>query len=112
MLVHARGSRCAREETSSDAEPARGGHEPSSEVDPARGGVSPRARRTLLEGVPCWATLVGRGGHRGGLCCVCMFCVRFEVCLRFAFFQVLSMIPPGFFRPLWLSPTFGTSEQD
>jgi hypothetical protein len=32
--------------------------EPSSEAEPARGSVSPRARRTLLEEVPCWAALV------------------------------------------------------
>jgi hypothetical protein len=59
--------------------------------------VSPRARRTLLEGVPCWATLVGRGGHRSvGLCCVRMFCVMFEVCLCFVFFAGFKQDSPGF----------------
>jgi hypothetical protein len=62
------------------------GHEPSSEVDLARGGA-----------------LLGRsGGPRGpprcGLCCVCMFCVRFEVCLRFAFVAGFKQdSPPRFF---------------
>jgi hypothetical protein len=72
--------------------------EPSSEAEPARGGgVSPRARRTLLEGVPCWATLVGRGGHRSvGLCCVRMFCVMFKVCLCFVFFAGFKQDSSGF----------------
>jgi hypothetical protein len=47
-----------------------------------------------------------QGPPRRGLCCVCMFCVRFEVCLRFAFFADFKQDPPRFFRgPSWLSPT-------
>jgi hypothetical protein len=85
MPVHACGSRCAREGTSSEAEPARGRRGPSSEVDLARGGA-----------------LLGRsGGPRGppwrGLCRVCMFCV-----LRFL--QVLSRIPPGVLGTLLAVP--------
>jgi hypothetical protein len=57
--------------------------------------VSPRARRTLLEGAPCWAALVGREGHHGVGCAVC---VRFVLCSRsvcvLCFLQVLSRIPP------------------
>jgi hypothetical protein len=101
MLVPAGGSRCAREgarsrerEPSSESDFARGGREPSSEAGLARGGA-------LLgrSGGP-------RGSSRRGLCCVPMFCVMFEVCLGFVFLQVLSRIPPWFFRgPSWLSPT-------
>jgi hypothetical protein len=112
MPVHACGSRCACEGTSSEADPARGRRGPSSEADPARGGVSPRARRTSveggvsprarrtsLEGALCWAALVGRGGHRGMDRVGCVFCVRPEVCFAFCvlhFLQVLSRIPPCF----------------
>jgi hypothetical protein len=80
---------------SSEAEPARGWRGPSSEAGSARGSVSPRARRTLLEG----GALLGRsGGPRGpsrhGLCCVRMFCVRFEVCLCFVFFAGFNQDSP------------------
>jgi hypothetical protein len=111
MPVHARGSRCAREETSSEAEsargrrepsreaePARGRPEPSSEADPARGGREPLSEADLARG----GALLGRsGGPRGpprrGLCCVYMFCVRPEVGFVFCvFLQVLSRIPPIF----------------
>jgi hypothetical protein len=54
--------------------------------------VSPRARRTLLEGAPCWAALVGRGGHRGVGCAVC---VCFVLCLCFAFFAGFKQGSPG-----------------
>jgi hypothetical protein len=108
MPVHACGSRCAREGTSSEAELARGRQRPSSGAEPARGsvsprarrisfegGVNPRARRTLLEGVPCWAALVGRGGHRSGGRAVCAcFVLGLRCVLRFL--KVLSRIPPGF----------------
>jgi hypothetical protein len=110
MLVHACGSRCAREVTSSEADPARGRQGPSSEAhlvrgerepwseaDLVRGGREPSSEADLLEGVPCWAALVGHWGHRGvgramcvcfalGLRCVCILC----------FLQVLSRIPPGY----------------
>jgi hypothetical protein len=46
---------------------------------PLEGGGDPRARRTLLEGAPRWAALVGRGGHRGVGCAVC---VCFLLCSR------------------------------
>jgi hypothetical protein len=93
MLVPVCGSRRAREGASSEAEPAR-------EI------VSPRARRTLLEGVPCWAALVGRGGHRGVGCavCVCFVLCSRSVCVL-CFLQVLSKIPSFFRGPSWLSPT-------
>jgi hypothetical protein len=64
------------------------GFEPSSEADLARGGA-----------------LLGRfGGPRGpprrGSCCVCVcFVLGPRLGLRFAFFQVLSRIPPGFLDP-------------
>jgi hypothetical protein len=110
MLVPVCRSRCAREGASSEAEPARGGRgpsseaeparggrEPSSEADHARGGVSPRARRTLLEGVPCWAALVGRGGDRVVGCAVCVcFGLRSKSVCVLCFLQVLSRIPPVF----------------
>jgi hypothetical protein len=76
MHVHACGSRCAREGTSSEAEPARGRWGPSSEADLIRGGVTPRARRTLLEVALCWAALVGCGGRRGVDRVVRVFCVK------------------------------------
>jgi hypothetical protein len=59
--------------------------------------VSPRARQTLLEGAPCWAALVGRGGHRG---------VGRAVCACFVFFAGFKQDSPRFFRgPSWLSST-------
>jgi hypothetical protein len=58
------------------------------------GGVSPRARRNLLEGAFDWATLVGRGGHRGvGRALRVSLSKR---CVLFRFLQVLSRIPPVF----------------
>jgi hypothetical protein len=116
-MLPACGSRCARERASSEAEPARGRRglsseaetrsrerEPSSEAEPARGSVSPRARRALLEGAPCWAALVGCGGHRGVGCavCVCFVLCSRSVCVL-CFFQVLSS-PPGFLRTLVAVP--------
>jgi hypothetical protein len=46
-------------------------------------------------GVPCWAALVGRGGHRGVGRAVC---ACFVLCLScvLRFLQVLSRIPPSF----------------
>jgi hypothetical protein len=93
MPVLACESRCAREGASSEAEPARGRRGPSSEAEPARGSVSPRARRTSLEGAPCWAALVGRGGHRGVGRAVCAcFVLGLRCVLRFL--QVLRRILP------------------
>jgi hypothetical protein len=86
MHVPACGSRYAREGASSEAEvnprarrnPLEGGVYPRARRSlleggvyprarriPLEGGVSPRARRNPLEGAFDWATLVGRGGHRG-----------------------------------------------
>jgi hypothetical protein len=97
MLVPVCGSRRASEGASSEAEPARGRRGPSSEAEPARGSVSPRARRTSLEGVPCWTPLVGRGGpSRRGLCYVRVFRVMFEGCLCFVFFAGFKQDSPGF----------------
>jgi hypothetical protein len=69
--------------------------------------MSPRAKRTLLEGAPCWAALVGRGGLRGVGCAVCIcFALSSRCVCVLCFLQVLSRIPPRFFRgPSWLSPT-------
>jgi hypothetical protein len=71
------------------------------------GGVNPRARRTSLEGVPCWAALVGRGGHRGVGRAVCAcFALGSRCVLRFAFFAGFKQDSPWFFRgPSGLSPT-------
>jgi hypothetical protein len=83
MLVLVCGSRCAREGASSEADLARGGHEPLSVADLARGGA-----------------LLGHSGLRGpswrGLCCVRMFCVMFEVCLCFVFFAGFKQDSLGF----------------
>jgi hypothetical protein len=112
MPAHSCGSRCAREGTSSEADPARGRWGPSSEADLARGrrgpsseadlirrGLSPRARRTSLEGVLCWATSVGRGGHFGVDRVVRKFCVRPEVAFTFCvFFAGFQRDSPRFFR--------------
>jgi hypothetical protein len=83
MLVHACGSKCAREGTSREADPIRGRRGSSSEVYLLEVGVSPRARRTSLEGALCWAASVGRVGHRGVDHVVCIFCVRPEVGFAF-----------------------------
>jgi hypothetical protein len=82
MPVHARGSRCACEGTSSEAEPAQGGREPSSEADLIRGGRDPSSEADLARG----GALLGRfGGQRGpprrGSCCVCV--LRFALFYRF-----------------------------
>jgi hypothetical protein len=72
-----------------------GGVSPGARRNPLDGGVSPRARRNLLDGAFDWATLVGRGGHRGvgRARCVCLS----KRCALFLFFlQVLSKIPPVF----------------
>jgi hypothetical protein len=73
MPVPACGSGRAREEASSEAEtnpragrsPLEGGVNPRARRSPLEGGMDPRARWSLLEGALDWATLVGRGGHRG-----------------------------------------------
>jgi hypothetical protein len=132
MPVHACGCRCAREGTSSEADPARGRRGPSSEADPARGrrgpssqadpargrrepsseadliqgGLSPRTRRTSLEGALCWTASVGRGGRHDVDRVVCMFGVRPEVGFVFCVFAGFKQDSPRFFRgPSWLSPT-------
>jgi hypothetical protein len=85
MPVPACGSGRAREEASSKAE------------------TNPRARRSLLEGALDWATLVGRGDHRGvdralGVC----LSERYFVSVFLGFKQD----SPGCFRgPSGLSPT-------
>jgi hypothetical protein len=66
--------------------------------------MNPRARRTLLEGVPCWAALVGRGGHRGvGRGVRACFVLGSRCVLRFAFFAGFKQDPPFFRGPSWLS---------
>jgi hypothetical protein len=84
MPVHACGSRCAREGTSSEADPARGRRGPSSEADPARGRREPSSEAELIRGglepsseadLARGGALLGRfGGPRGpprrGSCCV------------------------------------------
>jgi hypothetical protein len=60
MPVPVRGSGRAREEASSEAE-----MNPQARRSPLEGGVNPRVGRSPLEGALDWATLVGRGGHRG-----------------------------------------------
>jgi hypothetical protein len=96
MLVHACGSRCAREGTSSEADPARGRCEPSSEADLIRGGLSPRARRTSLEVALCWAASVGRGGRHDVDRVVCIFGVRPEVGFAFCVFSGFNQDSPDF----------------
>jgi hypothetical protein len=86
MPVHACGSKCTREGTSSEADPARERCEPSSAADLIRGGLSPRARRTSLEGALCWAASVGRGGRHNVDRVVCIFGVRLEVGFAFCVF--------------------------
>jgi hypothetical protein len=69
-------------EPSSEAEPARGGREPSSEAEPAR------------RGVPCWAAVVGRRGHRGVGRALCA-CLDKRCVMLLFFLQVLSRIHPS-----------------
>jgi hypothetical protein len=58
------------------------------------GGVSPRARWNLLEGAFDWATLVGRGGHRGvGRALRVRLSKR---CALFLFFAGFEQDSPGF----------------
>jgi hypothetical protein len=74
--------RRAREGASSEAEvnprarrsPLEGGVYPRTRRSPLEGGVYPRAGRSLLEGALDWATLVGRGDHRGvgRALCLCL----------------------------------------
>jgi hypothetical protein len=67
---------------------------PRARRNPLEGGVSPRARWKPLEGAFDWATLVGRGGHRGvGRALRVRLSKR---CVLFRFLQVLSRIPPIF----------------
>jgi hypothetical protein len=74
MLAPGCWSRCTREGSLERGGTRSRGRESSSEADPARGGVSPLARRTWLEGALDWATLVGRGGHHsvGRDVCTCL----------------------------------------
>jgi hypothetical protein len=80
--------------------------EPRARRSPLEGGGGPRARRNPLEGAralerggprsrgaPRWAVLVGRGGHRGVGCAVC---VCFVLCLCFVFFAGFKQDSPGF----------------
>jgi hypothetical protein len=79
---------------------------PRARRSPLEGGGDPRARQTLLEGAPCWAALVGCGGHRGVGCAVCICFVldpRLGLCFG-VFLQVLSMIPPDFLGTLMAVP--------
>jgi hypothetical protein len=106
MPVHACESRCAREGTSSKADPAQGRLEPSSEADLIRGRREPSSEADLTRG----GALLGRfGGPRGpprcGSCCV-YFALGPKLVLCFSFFAGFKQDSPRFFRgPSWLSPT-------
>jgi hypothetical protein len=112
MPVHTCGSRCAREGTSSEADPARGRRGPSSEADPARGRRGPSSETDLTreQREPSSEADLARGGvllgrfgwprgpPRRGLRCVYI--------LRFRFFAGFKQDSPRYFRePSWLSPT-------
>jgi hypothetical protein len=81
MPVPACGGGCAREGAPSEAEVyprvrrslLEGGVYPRARRSPLEEGVSPRAGRSLLEGALDWATLVGRGDHRGVGRASCMY---------------------------------------
>jgi hypothetical protein len=66
--------------------PLKEGGDPRARRTSFEGGLSPRARQTSLEGALCWAALVGRGGHHGVDCVVCMFCIRPEIGFAFCVF--------------------------
>jgi hypothetical protein len=70
---------------------------------PLEGGGDPRARRNPLEGVPCWAALVGCGAIAAwAVLCAYVSCYVCVLC----FFAGFKQDPPRFFRgPSWLSPT-------
>jgi hypothetical protein len=115
MPVPACGNRRECEGASSEAEvsprarrnPLEGGMSPRARRNPLEGGVCPRARRNLLEGAVCprarrnllegafdWATLVGRGGHRG---VVPALRVRLSKrCALFLFFTGFKQDSPSF----------------
>jgi hypothetical protein len=89
MPVPACGNRCECERASSEAEVS-----PRARRNLLEGAVSPRARRNLLEGAFDWATLVGRGGHRG---VGCALRVRLSKrCALFLFFIGFKHDSPGF----------------
>jgi hypothetical protein len=74
--------------------PLEGGVSPRERRNPLEGDVIPRARQNPLGGAFDWATLVGRGGHRGvGRALRVRLSKR---CVLFRFLQVLSRIPPVF----------------
>jgi hypothetical protein len=133
MPVHACRSKCAREGTSSEADPARGRRgpsseadptrgrrEPSSEADPARGRCEPSSEVDLIRGgfEPSSEADFARGGRFAGplwwaagattawiVLCVC-FALGPRLVLRFVFFAGFKQDSPRFFRgPSWLSPT-------
>jgi hypothetical protein len=74
--------------------PLEGGVSPRAGRNPLEGAVSPRARRNLLEAAFDWATLVGRGGHRGvGRALRVRLSKR---CALFSFFAGFKQDSPGF----------------
>jgi hypothetical protein len=102
MPVPACGNRRECEGASSEAEasprarrnPLEGGVSPRARRILLEGGVSPRARRNLLEGAFDWATLMGRGGHRGvGRALRVRLSKR---CALFLFFTGFKQDSPGF----------------
>jgi hypothetical protein len=119
MPVPACGSKYARDGASSEVEvnpqarqsllegavsprarrnPFEEGVSPRARQNPLEGGVSPRARWNPLEGAFDWATLVGRGGHRGAGRALRVHLSK--RCILFRFLQVLSRIPPVFWGTL------------
>jgi hypothetical protein len=71
--------------------------EPRARRTPLGRGGSPRARRSPLVGAPCWAVLVGRGGHRGVGCSVRVcFMLGSTLGLCFAVFAGFKQDSPGF----------------
>jgi hypothetical protein len=76
---------------------------PSSEADFVRRGREPSSEADLLEGAPCWAALVGRGGYRGVGCAACVCFVSGSRCVL-RFLQVLSRILLGFLGTLRAVP--------
>jgi hypothetical protein len=122
MLVPACGSRCAREGSSSEvepargkrgrsseAEPARGRRGPSSDADLARGGREPSSEADLARG----DALLGRSdGPRGppwrGLCRACFVLGLRCVCVL-CFFAGFKQDSPGFLGDPRGCPLSGTA---
>jgi hypothetical protein len=70
-----------------------GGVSPRARRNPLEGGAGPRVRRNLLEEAFDWATLVGRGGHRGVGRALCVRLSR--RCVLLLFFAGFKRDSPG-----------------